>query len=328
MPLLATFEELSQGLRQMGGSALIFLPLALIPIGALVAITVLQLRRSRSQASTKAEGAFQQALKKRTLDPAEVSLLKVLAGYVPDELRRPEILSNPRVFQAAVERALRSQSLQEDDVAALRVSLGFSSQDSNRTVNSTAELPVELPLIVEQEKVRRFRAKMEKVEPRGMTILTEDGEIPPAAGSILQIYFKREAGIFTFSSRVISLDGPRARIAHSEKISRYQKREYYRRKLAMPVQVRVAGSEEKPAQHKFLDLGGGGASITNPDLRFRPGDDIEITFKPGTEEPFELVGEVIRLSDAGKVMHVSFGPIREAMRDRIIGYILNIGKEK
>ncbi len=95
----------------------------------------------------------------------------------------------------------------------------------------------------------------------------------------------------------------------------------------MPVMVRVAGSEEKHNSYKFLDLGGGGASITNPDLRFRPGDDIEIMFRPGTEAPIELVGEVIRLSDAGKVMHVSFGPVREAMRDRIIGFILNVGKK-
>ena len=328
MPLLATFDDLALGLKQIGGAVLPMILLIVVPVAALTVFAVLQIRRGRLEASVRADTAFRQAVQKRSLEPMQVSLLQTLAGHAPDPLRRHELFTNYRVFQAAVERAQRVLSLKEDEVAALRVALGFSAQDPQRAVYSTAELPAELPLIVEQEKVRRFRARTEKVDSTGLTIVTEDGEIPPAAGSTLQVYFKREAGLFTFPSRVISLNGSRAHIAHSERIGRYQKRQYYRRKLAMPVQVRVAGSEEKQASYRFVDLGGGGASIINPDLRFRPGDDIEITFTPGAEGPIELVGEVIRLSEAGKVMHIVFGPIREAMRDRIIGYILNVGKKE
>lgn len=328
MPILAAFDDLLQGLRSMGSPVVPWLLIVGVPLTVFVLIAVLQMRKARIAAATQAETQYRQALKRRTLDPSQTALVETLAREVPDQLRRHELLSNPRVFQAAAERALRSGSTTEEALAALRVSLGFKSQDPARAVYSTAELTAELPLIVEQEKVRRFRAHTEKVEPDAITIVTEDGEIPPAPGSSLQVYLKREAGVFTFPSRVLSLDGSRARIAHSEKIGRYQKRAYYRRKLSMPVAVRVAGSEEKQANYRFLDLGGGGASITNPELRFRPGDDIEIAFSPGTGEPIELVGEVIRLSDAGKVMHISFGPLREAMRDRIIGFILNVGKKE
>lgn len=328
MPLLSTFDELAQGLSEIGGPALPVLLLVLVPVAALTTFALLQIRRRREESTSQSDEKFRLALQKRPLPAPQAALLRTLAKHAPDQLRRQDLLVVPRVFQAAVENAKRSERLDDEEVAALRVALGFSTQDGERTVYSTAELAPETPLIIEQEKVRRFRAKTQSVESTGITIVTEDGEVPPAPGSTLQVYFKREAGIFTFQSRVLALEGARARIAHSETIGRYQKRQYYRRKMAIPVQVRVAGSEEKPTQYRFLDLGGGGASIINPDLRFRPGDDIEIAFTPGTEGPIELVGEVVRLSDAGKVMHVAFGPIREAMRDRIIGYILNSGKKE
>ncbi len=328
MPLLTTFDEIAQSLKQMGGPALPVILLVFVPIAALTAFSLLQIRRHRAEAESQAEASFRLALQKRALPAPQLALVQLLARYAPDQLRRHDLLKVPRVFQAALERARRAEHLDEGEVAALRVALGFSAQDAERTVYSTVELAPDTPLIIDQEKVRRFRAKTQSVEPAGITIVTEDGEVPPAPGSTLQVYFKREAGMFTFQSRVLSLEGSRAQIAHSESIARYQKREYYRRKLAMPVMVRVAGSEEKPAQYRFLDLGGGGASITNAELRFRPGDDIEITFTPGTEGPIELIGEIVRLSEAGKVMHVVFGPLREAMRDRIIGYILNAGKKE
>jgi hypothetical protein len=328
MPLLATFDELAQALGKTGGSALPVILLLIVPVAALTTFASLQIRRRRQESTSRSDEAFRLALQKRPLPPPQAALLQTLAKHAPDQLRRQELLTVPRVFQAALERAKQTEQLDEGEVAALRVALGFSTQDAERTVYSTVELAPQTPLIIEQEKVRRFRATTQSVESTGIMIVTEDGEVPPAPGSALQVYFKREAGIFTFPSRVLALEGSRARIAHSESIGRYQKRKYYRRKLAIPVQVRVAGSEEKPTQYRFLDLGGGGASIVNPELRFRPGDDIEITFTPGTEEPIELVGEVVRLSEAGKVMHVAFGPIREAMRDRIIGYILNAGKKE
>jgi c-di-GMP-binding flagellar brake protein YcgR len=328
MPILATFDDLAQALSGMGGPLLPLLLLVLVPIAALAAITLVQVRRHRQDAASRADAAFRLALAKRSLGARGEALARRLAAHAPDPLRRHDLLAMPRVFQAALERARRAGSLDDSEVAALRVALGFGAPDSERTLHSTAEIAVDTPLIVEQEKVRRLRAKTQAVETDGITILTEDSEVPPAPGANLQVYFKREAGVFTFTSRVLKLQGSRALIAHSERIGRYQKRRYFRRKLAIPVQVRVAGSDERPVQHRFLDLGGGGASITNTELRFRPGDDIEITFTPGAEGPIDLVGEVVRLSQAGKVMHVAFGPIREAMRDRIIGYILQAGRRR
>lgn len=328
MPLLTTFDELAEGLKLMGGRSALLSLLVIVPLALIAVVTVLRLRHGRLLAAARAEETFGAALRKRALPPDQASLISRLARHAPDPMRKHELLSSPRVFQAALDRARRAESIDEGQIAALRVALGFGTRQGEGTVYSTTEIAAETALIVEQEKVRRFRAKAEAVEAAGITIVTEDGEVPPAVGASLQVYFKREAGVFTFSSRVVSLQGSRARIAHSESISRYQKRQYYRRKLAIPVQVRVAGSEEKPASYRFVDIGGGGASISNPDLRFRPGDDIEITFEPPGGESMELVGEVVRLSEAGKVMHVAFGPLREATRDRIIGYVLNAGAKE
>jgi hypothetical protein len=191
----------------------------------------------------------------------------------------------------------------------------------------TAELEHDTPLIVEHDVARRFRARTERTEPEGIAILVEDGELAPEVGTAIQVYLKSEGGIHTFSSQVLARDGSRARIAHAQTIRPYQKRAYYRRKLNLSVSVRAPGDSPGLLPHRFRDLGGGGASITNSDLRFRPGDDLEISFTPGEGEPIVLTGEVVRLSEAGQVMHIAFAPMREAMRNRILSFILKLGRD-
>ncbi len=327
MPLLGAWAPILQGFRASPSQILLIAAGVIVPVSVLVAFTIRRTRRLGAESRKRNEALYQGELLKHQFEPAELALVECLVEYLPHQAGKHDLLTSAAVFQAAVERADEYEELPEEEISALRVKLAFGSQDPERSIHSSAELSEELSLIIIQKKVRKLRATLTSIEPTSLGIRVEDNEIPPAAGTEIQVYFKRQSGIFTFTSRVISLDGANAAIAHSENVNRYQKRTYYRRKISIPVLVTLAGSEEKPARYSFVDLGGGGASITNPDLRFRPGDDIEIKFAPSSEERIELIGEIIRLSDAGHVMHMAFGPIREAMRDRIIGFILNAGNK-
>ncbi len=125
MPILASFDEIVQGFRNIQGPVLPVLLIMVVPVAILAVVAVVQVRRSRRIATERAETGFRQALKRKNLNATQLSVAEALAHHVPDQLRRHELLSNHRVFQVAADRALRSSSVGEDDVAGLRVTLGF-----------------------------------------------------------------------------------------------------------------------------------------------------------------------------------------------------------
>ncbi len=90
--------------------------------------------------------------------------------------------------------------------------------------------------------------------------------------------------------------------------------------------MRAVGSEEKPLRSVFRDLGGGGASLANPQKAFRAGMDLELTFNPTGEDPLSIMAEAIRTSKGGKLVHVRFGSITDSMRDRIIGSLFRTSR--
>jgi hypothetical protein len=112
----------------------------------------------------------------------------------------------------------------------------------------------------------------------------------------------------------------------------------------MPLEalIRLAGSEESLTPARIVDLSGGGATLINPERRFRKGEDVQIIFETsgstassgsiassdsiGTE--YLIVTEIVRLSKDGDIMHLSFGPLNESTRDRIISFVLNQRKKK
>jgi hypothetical protein len=125
----------------------------------------------------------------------------------------------------------------------------------------------------------------------------------------------------------------------------------------MPLEalIRLAGSEESLTPARIVDLSGEGATLINPERRFRKGEDVQIIFetsgstassgsiassdsigaKPGSIASSDSIGteylivtEIVRLSKDGDIMHLSFGPLNESTRDRIISFVLNQRKKK
>jgi c-di-GMP-binding flagellar brake protein YcgR len=141
-------------------------------------------------------------------------------------------------------------------------------------------------------------------------------------GETVRIYFQNRAGLFSFDSKILSVEKQTIRLRHGEEIKRFQRRKYYRRRVSQPVGIRYPGSEEQPTLSTFYDLGGNGASLKNPGRRYSSGDAVELIFLAAGER-FTLVAEVLRTSKNGDVLHVRFAPMRETTRDRIIGSLFH-----
>jgi hypothetical protein len=113
------------------------------------------------------------------------------------------------------------------------------------------------------------------------------------------------------------------RVEQPEEIKQYQRRNYYRRKTHLSVFVTPLHTGGETYRSTLLDLGGGGASLGNPQSLFKAGDLLELSFSSGASD-FRLPAEVVRISRNASVLHVQFRSIAESARDRIIGSLYRI----
>ena len=284
-----------------------------------------QRKKSLASKISYSNRQYEKYLDKLQLTPSDTELIEKLTRYIRDrDISKHLIFTNQTIFNYCASKLLtEDETVSQSSIASLRVKLGFTLKDKESSIHSTAELPENLKLYILQGKVRRFKGRIIEVGPGALAVKIEENKIPPASGSNITVIFQRKNGIFSFRSHVIKLEGNIIYISHSEQIKITQKRKYYRKNVSLPLLIRVAGSSEKAMQSRFVDLGGGGASIVNPNKRFKQGDDVEIIFYISREERISIIAEVIRTSHNSSLIHVSFETIRESVRDRIIGFILS-----
>ena len=306
--------------------------LVLLGIFALVvaalALFFVQNRRMRQALELQSARARERALARIKPSEEERALLEKLIHLVSDPQTRGHlVLTNQNTFNHCAARLIQARGARDAELAALRVRLGFAQSSSDKMVTSTAILPAGLRLFVVQRETKKFYATVREATPEGLVAHIEDESvIAPGPGTELRCYFNVRNGTFQFHTMVQGLDGQTLRMAHSEKISRTQRRKFYRARTNLQARVSVAGSSESPTLTRFIDLSGGGASMENPALRFNPGDDVQILFKTHDDAEFKLVAEVRRLSHGGRVLHAIFGPMSDMTRDRLIAFVLSLRK--
>ncbi len=284
---------------------------------------IFQKKREYARLTTNARLKLKKYTEKYKLNPSEIEIINKLSKYLKNpEIDKPMLLTNQTTFNYATSKLLETQEVPEATLAALRIKLGFAKKDRESPIHSTGELLPGITFYIIQGGIRKFYGKLRRVTPQSLIVQIEKDAIPPGTGSTLKVLFQRKNGILSFNSYVQKVENHIIHIAHSEAIKASQKRKYYRRKLSAPLLIRVAGSTEHPIKTNFIDLGGGGASVINPEKRFKLKDDVELTFYISKEDRITVVGEVIRVSKNGEVIHLSFGPLRESVRDKIIGYVL------
>jgi c-di-GMP-binding flagellar brake protein YcgR len=313
------------------------LEIILVIVGLLILLLIVLFvyvygnRKRLKRKVTQSHRKFETALKKLSLTPSESDLLQKLYQCLPDwETKKHLLLASQSLFNLCASRLMCDQEVEEATLSSLRIKLGFRRQSAEKQIRSTVLLPTQIYLLIVQRETKKFYGKILISNTEGLVIEISDRHIiAPGVGTNLTCYFKTKSGTFHFKTNVLSLNGHTFRIAHSEKIERSQRRRYYRVKLFLEALIRLAGSEESLTPTPIVDLSGGGATLINPDRRFREGDDVQIVFETaeiGTK--YSIVGEIIRLSKDGGVIHLSFGPLNESTRDRLISFVLNQRKKK
>lgn len=311
------FTDFYVGFSSRPGEAVAMFALILLFIGGLVGFFVVRSRREARARRQRAEEAYREHAAQVALTPSDEAAIETMARYLNAPERKYLLLVSQGIYNSCAERALEAGEIAEQEAAALRVKLGFAGRQTTKPPVSTTEIPSGAAVLLHQEGESSVRGRVIEHEPESFFVQLDEGERELTYGSAVTVLYQTNAGIFAFESVVEGRDGVMLQLEHDEEPQRMQRRQYYRRNIELPVYVRPTGSTREPLQTRFIDVGGGGASLKNPSTKLHRGADLELTFHPDSEAPLNLHGRVVRTSQQGKVLHVKFEKLRESTRDKI-----------
>lgn len=310
------FDQVSSAYQTSPLEVIIAFVLVFGLITALVVYAAVGGKRSRRRQIAVARKLFEEKADELGLTPSQRELLERMRHYLKDDTRIHLLVTDEIAFSSAAAKVRENEEAGAQSIAALRVTLGFHGGQKDRAPRSSAAIPTGATVLIARNRYRRpIKAKVLAPQPEAFRVrITEQGaRLPGGAG--VDVFYQSNAGVFTFRSTVLGEERGEARLAHSEDLKRYQKRRYYRRQVEIPVRL-YPFDADKELLSKSRDIGGGGASLLNPDGHFKAGDDLELRFRVDDVE-IKLTGSVVRVSDSGRTIHVNYEHIRDSVRDRI-----------
>lgn len=317
-------EGLSSGFRRTPQEILLFVLLLAGFLALLVAIYFFQrtwrglLRRKRTVA------LFRSVTEEKQLSPEEQRTLQDMARTLPGWRQfLGRVAADVHTFNRAAGRYLDRSPEKEAMVAALRLKLGFNRFDGDRTIRSSAELDEGTRVYLRKDREHSYPGTVSAQNPDSVVLrITGNGD-RPVKGDRLQIYFMRKNGVFYFTTRVKQAYDDILRLEHSEEIARVQRRKFYRGRVSLSVSVKKAGSFQPAVRTYIIELGGGGLTLFNPYKVFLPADEITMSFSLPAGAALHIEGRVQRTDRGGSLAHVEFRGIKEAVRDKILGFVMN-----
>jgi len=319
--LALLFEEIAKGFVHSPLEISIFIVLVLAIFSTFIFIYRYQVKKNREEKAKKALEIFEQICRVKAFNHTELLALEQLAKYLKLPYEKNLLLEDQSVFNACVKKLQKEMQIPLSVLSALRLKLGFKRENPDEIPHSTAELSKEISVLVVVSGRNQFSGRIVQLDPDSVKIKMEKPVPAPDPGTAVQVYFQKSSGIFSFSARTQKSENGFLWVSHSENIHRLQRREFYRKKLKLPVYIKPTGSSERPLRTTIIDLGGGGASILNTAQNFHEKEDVTLIFFTPRPERMVLTAHVIRVSEGGKTLHVSFGHMLESSRDRIIGYL-------
>ncbi len=296
---------------------LILLGLLIAFVAVLAILAIRRERRERRRLIRRGEEAYRQEIATLPLTQRDEEALQSLARHLDRPERTYLILRNQAVFNACAHRALSNDEVGEGDLSAIRVKLGFTGEKTGETPESSVEIPSGVGVLLIESGKDPVAGQVLQPIPSAFKVRLDVSDRPFTSGDLVEVIYQNRSGVYRFESAVLGYSGNELSLSHSEEMSRVQRRRYYRREIAFPVYVRSAQGRDRPVRSQFVDIGGGGASLYNPENRFGAGDEVELTFHPDSTETLHVVGRVIRRSKRGTVIHVGFQQLRESARDKI-----------
>ena len=318
------FEGLRSGFRRSPREIFLFILMLAGFVCFLAGIYFFQKFWRRSKKRKQSARRFDEVVEEKQIPPEEARILLELARKLFGWRERlAGIVTDPHLFNRAAQRYLRENPEDSAAIAALRLKIGFSRSNGEKTIRSSAELAEGLKIYLCQDSRHSFHGTVTAQKPRAMVVEVGKNGRLPSPGDQLQVYFLRKNGVFFFSTRVQRVYDHIVQVEHTEQISRVQRRQFYRSRVSLPVEARKKGSSQPVVRTYIIELGGGGATLFNPYKVFHPGSELLLHFRLPQTGMLRLAARALRCSRGGNHLHVEFEPLKDPLRDKILGFILN-----
>ena len=290
-------------------------------IAALTAYAAVTRARERRRRQAAAEQRYRELVEAKPLTRSDIGLLEILSRYQKRPYAKHLLLQDHAVFNACAERAISDGAVREGAVSALRVRCEFAGKPARVGPDSSAEIPIGAEVFIVDGGDRAVHGRVLEPSSSEFRIRISRNAAHLASGRLVMVVYQSANGIYEFHTAVLRNSGGEIALSHVEKIRRVQRRRYFRDKVLLPVRVKLASAPDQLQRSRLTDIGGGGASFVAPDERYKRGGEVEMMFVPDSLPTMHLTGRIVRESQSGKIVHVSFDGIRPSARDRVLGML-------
>ncbi|MEJ2663212.1 MAG: PilZ domain-containing protein [Spirochaetia bacterium] len=319
------YENVQSGFRKSPLEYILFTILIGLLLFAVLFFILSQIRAGR-RVRKRTRERFRAILHKRGITPAQEKLIQRLTRYFPrDKKYLTDMLTHAHTFTTCVNRMSAREGVDDAEIAKLRIQLGFSGGEVTRgrgkphQLHSTAEFPKGSLVKVNLPKQGTEKGRIDEVDELGLGITTRAAASP---GSAVTLEVDSRSGYYLVRSQVIESGNNRIKVAHSEHLERVQNRNFYRKQTRLPITLKLPGNTGKIFHSYTLDLGGGGARVRDPGIQAFPGLELVMMIKTETGETLVLPVRVTRVAQKNNSISLTFGPIKEAVRDKIMRMVL------
>lgn len=308
--------------------------------GALaIGLTIYLIVSSRRIARERREWSareFERILQAREVPPSGADALETMAQLIGKPQEKHRLLTDPSIFDRAARLALKGEEVRPETVSALRVLLNISRRNG-AVPRSTVELPVGSAIKLRRSGRKVFSGRVSAQRPDGFTV--DVGSQAPhfPAGGRVELQLKTPGGVFRFHTFSQGFSEGHVQLRHREEVNHRQQRRHYRRQARVHARVEPVGGDGEWT--RLEDLGGGGASFSDPTGALSEGDSLVLSL-PGigvNGGELRLPGRVLRISagepDQGAregpgLVHVAFSELSEGDRDRIYRLLFSLERKK
>jgi len=282
-----------------------------------------QRKAERLRRAAEAERRYREHLESHFLTNLDRMALEELASKA--KVLPYRLFEEQGTFNRAAKVAREAGVLERAQIAALRVKLGFAGSMVGSRPSSSTEIPTGAQVEISTRRGRSFNAQVLPPTTSAFRAEPEPGIFQPPTGSPLKVTYESGGGIFTFTSHLLNLEEGILEMEHSEDLEGKQRREHARRTMEIAADLERFDESGERYATVTVDLGGGGATIVNPEGLFDENEEILVTLHFPKQAPLEVRAKVIRTSKEGELLHLHWVAIPESLRDRIYGFLFRGG---
>lgn len=316
------FREIAESFNRTPKEIIIFISVILVIIGLAVILNIIKRITARNKLTLAVNERYEKYIVKYSLTKPELDLIDRMSRFLKNPLKKYLLLTNPHTFNTCFHLLSRQEKVDNQIRMSFYKKLGFNRFDPYQVPGSSNDIAEGTPAkLLSKDRQTVINGSIIRQLPDAIVFESLNSLIEFSNDDKVLLITHNYTGLYGFKTRILKAENNTIYAAHSEDIIRTQHREYFRKKIYLPILLRLEGSKEEPDHAYIRNLSAGGLSVTNPGKKYSKEDDLSLFFHKKADNRFHLYGEVVRVSGNNKILHIKFGHVTNKDRDRLVGFI-------